>query len=143
MNRRVIACILCPNGCELEVTWNGEPTEQSLEVVGNLCPKGTAYALDELTHPERTLTTSIRIRGGVQRLASVKTASPIAREAIVAARQALRPMVLDAPVAIGQVVVEDVAATGVAVVVTRAVARRSGPERPEPPSHGGERTSAG
>lgn len=129
MNHRVITCILCPNGCELEVSWDGEPTAQSLEVLGNLCPKGISYALDELIHPERTLTTSIRIRGGVQRLASVKTVSPIPREAVVVARKLLQPMVLDAPVAIGQVVVEDVAGTGVQVIVTRAVASQADPER--------------
>lgn len=124
VNHRVITCILCPNGCELEVDWDGEPTAQSLEVLGNLCPKGTSYALDELTHPERTLTTSIRIRGGVQRLASVKTVSPIPRETVVTARESLQPIVLNAPVAIGQVVVEDVAGTGIQVIVTRAVASR-------------------
>ncbi len=129
MNHRVITCILCPNGCELEVGWDGEPTTQSVEVLGNLCAKGISYALDELTHPERTLTTSIRVRGGVQRLASVKTVSPIPREAVVATRELLQPMVLNAPVAIGQVVVEDVARTGVQVIVTRAVASQSDPEQ--------------
>ena len=129
MNHRVITCILCPNGCELEVGWDGEPTAQSVEVLGNLCARGISYALDELTHPERTLTTSVRVRGGVQRLASVKTVSPIPREAVIAARESLQPIVLNAPVAIGQVVMEDVAGTGIQVVVTRAVASRSGSQR--------------
>ena len=129
MNHRVITCILCPNGCELEVGWDGEPTAQSVEVLGNLCAKGTSYALDELTHPERTLTTSVRVRGGVQRLASVKTVSPIPRETVVAARELLQPIVLNAPVAIGQIIIEDVAGTGVQVIVTRAVASQSDPER--------------
>ena len=129
MNHRVITCILCPNGCELAVDWEGEPTAQSVEVLGNLCARGVAYALDELTHPERTLTTSILIRGGVQRLASVKTVSPIPREMVAAARESLQPIVLNAPVVIGQVVVEDVAGTGVQVIVTRAVASRLDPEQ--------------
>ena len=124
MNQRMITCILCPNGCELEVRWEGSPTAQSLDVQGNLCPKGISYALDELTHPERTLTTSIRIRGGKQRLASVKTVSPIPRETVVDARKSLRSIVLDAPVAIGQVVMKDVAGTGVCVIVTRTVDRQ-------------------
>ena len=126
MSERGMTCILCPNGCDLEVRWKGNPTEDSVEVSGNLCPKGIRYALDELTHPERTLTTSVRIRGGTQRLTSVKTAAPVPRETLASVREALRSIVLDAPVAIGQIVAEDVAGTGIDVVVTRPVPRRAG-----------------
>ncbi len=124
MNQRMITCILCPNGCELDVRWDSEPTEESIEASGNLCPKGIRYALEELTHPERTLTTSVRVRGGTQRLASVKTAAPIPRDALTAAREALRPIVLEAPVEIGQVVDQDLAGTGIEALVTRPVPRR-------------------
>lgn len=124
MNRRTITCILCPNGCELEVRWDGEPTEGNVEVTGNLCPKGIRYAVDELTHPERTLTTSIRVRGGTQQLTSVKTSVPIPREALATVRETLRSVALDAPVEIGQVVAEQVAGTEADIVVTRPVPRR-------------------
>jgi len=124
--KREITCILCPNGCELEVSFSGEPTAQSLEIEGNLCPRGLDYALEELTHPKRTLTTSVLVLGGTQPQTSVKTACPIPREAILDARAALRAVSLDAPVAIGDVVVADVAGTGVDVVVTRPVVRGNG-----------------
>jgi CxxC motif-containing protein len=124
MSDRVLTCILCPNGCELQVSWEGTPTTESLSLEGNLCPKGLSYALGELTNPQRTLTTSVRVRHGVERLASVKTASPIARSALGGVRAALQSIVLDAPVSIGDVVLSDVDGTGVDVVITRAVARR-------------------
>lgn len=125
MTERRLTCILCPNGCELQVTWDGEPTMDTVCVDGNLCPKGYTYALDELTHPMRTLTTSVLVRNGVQRLTSVKTAAAIPRDALSSVRAALRPMQLDAPVAIGDVVLSNAGGTGVDVVVTRAVSRRS------------------
>jgi CxxC motif-containing protein len=125
MNERVMTCILCPNGCELRATWEGEPTEETLSVDGNLCPKGVSYAADELTNPMRTLTTSVRIRHGVQRLAGVKTASPLPRDRLAAVRAVLEPVVLEAPVAIGEIALPDAAGLGIDVVVTRAVARRS------------------
>jgi CxxC motif-containing protein len=124
MNERQMTCILCPNGCEIDVRWNGEPTEQTIDVEGNLCPRGIGYALEELTHPKRTLTTSILVRNGVEPQTSVKTAAPIPREAIDGARRHVAGASLDAPVAIGQIVIDDVAGTGVAVVVTRSVPRR-------------------
>ena len=69
-----IICILCPNGCELEVRHSGEPTPETIEVEGNLCPRGIDYAVEEILHPKRSLTTSILVRGGTEPQASVKTA---------------------------------------------------------------------
>ncbi len=130
MNERTMTCILCPNGCELHVTWAGEPTKDSVSVDGNLCPKGLVYAVDELTHPMRTLTTSVLVRGGTQRLTSVKTASAIPRDTLSAVRAALRPIVLSAPVDIGDVVLSGAGGTTVDVVVTRAVPKRPGEKTP-------------
>jgi CxxC motif-containing protein len=128
VNERTMTCILCPNGCELHVQWDGEPAADRLLVEGNLCSKGLGYAVDELTNPQRTLTTSVRVHGGVQRLASVKTALPVPRSALAGVRAALQPVVLEAPVSIGDVVLSDAGGSGVDVVVTRAVARRSNGE---------------
>ena len=125
MTTKRVTCILCPNGCELTITYSGEPTAESISVEGNTCPKGIDYAVEEMTAPKRTLTTSILVRDGAQPLASVKTACPIPRESLFDARRALRGVVVDAPVAIGDVVAPDVAGTGVDVVVTRPVPRAS------------------
>jgi len=125
MNERQMTCILCPNGCEIDVRWTGTPTDETIRVEGNLCPRGVGFALEELTHPKRTLTTSVLVRGGVEPQASVKTAAPIPRESIEMARREVARVTLDAPVAIGQIVLVDAAGTGVPVAVTRAVPRRA------------------
>ncbi len=119
-----MTCILCPNGCELDVSYSGEPTAETIRVEGNLCPKGEGYALEELTSPKRTLTTSVLVRDGTQAQTSVKTAGPIPREALLPARASLHAVSLDAPVAIGDVVATDIAGTGVDVLVTRPVPRK-------------------
>ena len=125
MTMKQMTCILCPNGCELDVTYSGEPTAETITVEGNTCPKGDDYALEELLRPTRTLTTSVFVRGGIQPQASVKTTVPIPRKAVVVARDALRGTILDAPVEIGDVVARDIAGTGVDVIVTRSVGCRS------------------
>lgn len=116
-------CILCPNGCRLVVHAPDEPDPESIRVEGNLCPKGRDYAVEEILDPKRTLTTSVLVRGGTQPQTSVKTARPIPRAAIAPARQALRAVTINAPSAVGEIVVSDVAGTGVDVVVTRPVPR--------------------
>lgn len=121
MTTKRMTCILCPNGCELDVEVGGQPTVVSIRVEGNLCPKGERYALEELTDPHRTLTTTVAVRGGDQPQTSVRTAAPIPRDALREARDALRKVVVDAPIALGTVVATDVAGTGVDVIVTRPV----------------------
>ena len=125
MTKQAITCILCPNGCELEVSYEGEPSEETLHVDGNRCPKGKPYALDELLHPKRTLTTSVLVLGGEQPLISVKTVTPIPRELVSKARSEIEGTVAKAPVAIGDVILANVAGTGVDVVVTRGANLRT------------------
>ncbi|MCP4152895.1 MAG: DUF1667 domain-containing protein [bacterium] len=56
-NIRMI-CTDCPRGCCLEIAEFGVGDE--LEITGNLCPKGEAYALRELINPMRTITTTVK-----------------------------------------------------------------------------------
>ena len=123
MTGKRVTCILCPNGCVLDVTYGGEPTAETIAVEGNLCPRGREYAIDEVLHPKRTLTTSVSVIGGDEPLVSVRTASPIPRSLIKEAREALRGIAVQAPVAIGDVIVRNVVGTGVDVIATRAVDR--------------------
>ena len=54
-------CINCPLGCLLTVTLeDGKITS----VTGNTCPRGEKYAHQELTDPQRMLTSTVRIEGG-------------------------------------------------------------------------------
>ncbi len=132
MKRAHITCVLCPNGCALEVHVEDPPSEDTIRVSGNLCQRGVEYALEEMVSPKRTLTTSILVRGGEERLTSVKTAQPIPQESLREVRGSLREVRLLAPVAVGDVVMSDVA--GTSVVVTRSVA----PRRRSPPASGDE-----
>ncbi|MDR0589310.1 MAG: DUF1667 domain-containing protein, partial [Spirochaetaceae bacterium] len=59
MNReekKTLTCILCPNGCRLTVEKKGE----RLDISGNQCKRGIGFAEAEITHPTRTLTTTVR-----------------------------------------------------------------------------------
>jgi len=123
MTKKQITCILCPNGCVLDVTYSGEPSAETISVEGNLCPRGVGYAIEELTSPKRALTTSVLVNGGSEPLVSVRTASPIPRSQVMEVREILRKIVVQAPVSIGDVIAPDVAGTGIDVIATRAVDR--------------------
>ena len=55
-----LICICCPKGCHLRVD-----TANDYAVTGNACPNGAAYGKEELTHPTRIITSTVRITGGL------------------------------------------------------------------------------
>ena len=85
---------------------------------------GDAYARKEVTHPTRIVTTTVQVAGGTAPVVSVKTAQDIPKGKIFDCAAALRDVRVQAPVAIGDVVLSDAAGTGVDVVATKAVATR-------------------
>ena len=115
---RELICIGCPLGCPLRV----ELADGAVaSVSGNTCPRGDAYARKEVTHPTRIVTSTVHVTGGSKVMVSVKTRSDIPKDKIFACVQALKGVTVAAPVAIGQVILPDVAGTGVDVVATKAV----------------------
>ena len=79
------------------------------------------YAKKELTRPERTVTSTVRVSGGKANVTSVRTASDIPKDAIFRVMEAINEIVAPAPIAIGDVLCEDIAGTGVALTATKAV----------------------
>ncbi len=126
MNTRELICIGCPLGCPLTVTMektaDGEVTV--VDVTGNTCPKGDKYARKEVTNPTRIITSTVAVRGGVCPMVNIKTVSDIPKEKIAACMEALRGMEVSAPIKIGDVILANVAGTGVDVVAARNVMER-------------------
>ena len=115
---RELICINCPLGCGLTVTLKDGDV---VKVEGNTCPKGEAYGKKEVTDPTRIVTSTVRVSGGVLPVVSVKTASDIPKEKIKDCANALKNVKIQAPVSIGDVVVEDVCGTGVSVIATKNI----------------------
>ena len=114
-----LTCIGCPLGCTLMVTID----EQLITVAGNTCPRGESYAKKEVTDPTRIVTSSVNVKGGVIAKASVKTSGDIPKGKIFDCMKEIRACVINAPVHIGDVVIENCAGTGVSVVATKDVER--------------------
>ena len=120
--KKKYTCIICPNGCEITVELDGEGVIKSVE--GHTCKKGEEYVRQELTHPVRTIATSVLVKGGELPLASVRVDAPIPKEHIFDAMEEIRKVSLEAPTKIGQVVIENLLGTGANVIVTKNVKRK-------------------
>ena len=113
-----LICILCPNGCHLQVD-----EAHGCAVTGNTCPKGAEYGKIELTNPTRVVTSTVRVAGAQHRRCPVKTDAPIPKGLIFEAMAALDAVDLAAPVALGQIVVKNVCGTTANFVTTREMNR--------------------
>ena len=113
MNTKTLTCIGCPMGCTLEVQMDGPEVKS---VTGNTCKRGDTYARKEVTNPTRIVTTTVRLLGGG--VVSVKTKEDIPKEKIMDCVRELKQLVVEGPVKMGQVILENTAGTGVPVVVT-------------------------
>lgn len=118
MEKKNLTCINCPIGCQLEVTLDGE---QIVEITGNTCKRGEVYARTELTNPVRVITTTVRVRGDKLEMAAVKTNAAIPKKMIFDAMAAINKVKVEAPVKIGDVIIEDLFGLGVDVVATSNV----------------------
>ena len=117
MEIRELTCIQCPLGCPLTVTVDGD----SVTVTGNTCPRGAVYGEKEVTHPTRTVTSTVVVEGGEMARVSVKTAGDIPKEKIFDVMAEIRGTKLTAPVTIGDVIIKNAAGTGVDIIATKSV----------------------
>jgi CxxC motif-containing protein len=117
-----MTCIQCPRGCQLVVEVK---SGKVASVTGNGCDLGPAWAKQEVEDPVRTLTTSVRVLRGAEELVSVRTEGPIPRRLLADAMAVARELRIEAPVALGRVVAENLAGTGVRLISTRNVPRAS------------------
>ena len=111
-----ITCIACPRGCQIEITLDENNTV--VNVAGNLCPRGKEYSIQEVTQPQRMLTTTVRVKNGVYPSVPVKTQNPIPKESIMQAVYELSKVCINAPIFAGDVVLANVVGSGVDVIAT-------------------------
>ena len=118
MEERKLTCIGCPMGCPLTVVMNGK---EVVSVTGNTCKRGDVYARKEVTYPTRIVTSTVCVSGGSIPMVSVKTKEDIPKDKIFERVRALKGIQVPAPVHIGDIILKNVADTGVDIVATKNV----------------------
>ena len=108
-----LTCIRCPMGCAIHVEMKDGAV---VSVTGNTCPRGAEYAKSEATAPVRTVTSTVRALSGVRPVVAVKTVPDVPKGSIFAVMDAVRALEVKAPVRIGDVLCENIAGTGSALV---------------------------
>lgn len=114
-------CTTCPSECLLtvEVKCDADGTVVEVcSVAGNSCPRGDTFAHKELTCPMRVLTTTVAVSGGDEALLPVRTAEAIPLALHAQVMDLIRGLVVDAPIRMGDVVLEDILGTSINLIAS-------------------------
>lgn len=117
-----ITCIICPNSCRLEATMN---SDGSITITGHTCPRGEEYGKNEFIAPVRSLITTMRINNGVLPVIPVRSNKPLPKEKIFEAMNVVNQTSVDAPVKMGQVIIQNILGLqGIDVIASRDMEKK-------------------
>ncbi len=115
-----MSCTTCPSGCALLVSINDQNEVE--KVTGNNCPRGEIFAKKEWVNPERMLTSTVLANiDGKEYLIPVKSQSPIPKSAMKEPMKEIQEISLTQSVKMGDVIKENLAGSGVSLVVCKTV----------------------
>ncbi len=98
-----VICTECPMGCEVSVELKGQTI---VNVTGNTCPRGKAYAMAEAVCPTRIITSTVRaVNGGI---VPVKTDKPVKKSAMFEVMAEINAVKCFTPVRVGDIIVRDI-----------------------------------
>lgn len=107
-----MTCIVCPNGCRLQVM----EKDGKMEVTGATCKKGIAFAENELKNPTRSIASTVKTVFPDCPYVSVKTDGELPKDKIMQAMEKINAVTLKKRLPIGGVVLKNV--FGVNIVAT-------------------------
>lgn len=110
-----MTCIICPNGCSIIVTYDADG---NIKVTGNKCKRGENFAIEEITCPKRSLTSTVKTSFKKARRIPVKTDRDIPLKDIFSVMSEINIVVLDRKVSVNDIIIENVCNLGVNIVAT-------------------------
>lgn len=122
MKKINMICISCPLGCDMEVELEGN---EVVNVTGNTCPRGKKYAQNECSNPTRIVTSSVFVKNGEINVVSVKTKEDIPKGLVFECLKELKKVEIEAPVMVGDIVINNILNTGIDIVATKEVLRNN------------------
>lgn len=113
-----MVCIVCPMSCHLSVEMDKKKVKS---VSGNSCPRGLKYANEEMTNPTRMVTSTVFLKNAALTRLPVMTESPVPKRKIKDVMKQINKVKVKAPVKMYDIIIENVARTGVNVIASRSI----------------------
>lgn len=113
-----LICIECPKSCTLSVEIEGN---KIINIEGHQCPKGEKYAVSEIKHPVRMLTSTVLTRGLPLKMISVRTDNPIPKARMLEAMTEIKKVRITKRLKVGDVVIKNFLGLKVNLIATRSL----------------------
>lgn len=116
--QRTMVCITCPRGCTLSVT-----TEDNgnISVTGNFCKRGEIFAKQELTHPMRTICSTVATTFPDVPVVPCRVSAEIPKDKIFTVMEEINRACVTKPIGRGDIIINNVSGLGVDVICTSDV----------------------
>lgn len=115
METKELTCINCPMGCSLKVTIDGD----KFIVTGNTCPNGEKYAINELTNPQRIVTSIVKT--DKHNYVSCKTDRPVPKDKVLDVVAEIKKVIAKEPVKIKDILIKNVCGLDANIVATKNI----------------------
>ncbi|MBF0408646.1 MAG: DUF1667 domain-containing protein [Candidatus Riflebacteria bacterium] len=120
MDKQELVCISCPMGCRITIE-KDETNSLGWKVAGNVCKRGTEYAIKEVTNPTRMVTSTVRINGSHLPRLPVRTDKPIPKDRINECMKLINSITVTSPVKMGQTLIDNLFGTDAKIIATRSM----------------------
>ncbi len=116
--KKIFTCIICPNGCEIEVELDNDTIAK---IEGATCKKGKEYVNQEITNPRRNIATSVKVLNGDLDIVSVRLNKSIPKSMIFDVMKEIKALEVNAPVKIGDTIKSNILNLDVDVIATKNI----------------------
>lgn len=111
---RELICIECPRGCNLIVD-----EQNDYKVTGNKCNRGAIYGKNEVTNPQRMISSTVKINGAIYSRLPVVTSDYVPKEFLFKIMFELNEVSVNSPVKMGDVIIKNVCGLNVDIIATK------------------------
>ncbi len=109
-----MTCIVCPSGCSL----TAEKVGENIMVSGNKCKRGEAFAVSEMTNPQRTICSTVKTVFPEVPVLPVRVSADIPKDKIFDVMKEINRVTVKQRIKRGEPVIKNVLSLNVDVIAT-------------------------
>lgn len=117
MEEKNLICIVCPNGCHLNI----KKINNDFVVTGNSCKRGREFAINELISPKRSICSSVKTTNKNTPRISVRTDGEVSFNQIIDVMKEISKIKINYSVNVGDIIIENVLNSGINIIATSEV----------------------
>ncbi|MEG0546718.1 MAG: DUF1667 domain-containing protein [Oscillospiraceae bacterium] len=115
-----LVCIVCPKGCRMYV----DDRSDNIDVSGNGCKRGLAFAISEMTQPKRTICSTVKTIFPSAKVIPVRVSADIPKDRIFDVMDEINKVVVKEKIGRYDIVIKDVLGLGVDIIATSDILKK-------------------